>query len=305
MAGCASDSKDISPFNRYEVRNVLPLMTVRYGGKVYAWANMYFSTLDRWLTTTINFVGTEDESVFQMKDSINSCVTVKHTIKDANRSVDKEDWLYGVTKIDVYGDGQLNGMKIKINMIVDYNINTADFTLPLPYSFNIGIHKGNFHLKNKIKLLPGSEVFIDSDAVVNIDNLTVTSSAWTDSITFTTNELIKVPYNKNVKNLPPAKLIVNGTLIATALGGTVTTTSNTAEITVTTPSCIIYEPKKGGKEGWLVKSFKVSEYHEDGTSLSLVYQNADGTTKTPVSITAGGTYNSSSGDWVSGALPQN
>jgi len=310
IKGCVDDKNKLSPFNRYEIRNVLPRMTIKYGGNIYGWINMYFPSVSQTVNSTINIVGTTETFFFQVANGVNNYIVMKHEIRDAKRSVDKEDWVHGVTKLDFYGGGQVNSIKIsaKVMFVIDYSVDTSKLALPIPYSINIGVHSGNYYFKNIVKMLPGSEIFVDRDAEVRVDNLTVTSSAWTDSITFTTDGLLKVPYNKYLKNLPVAKLVVNGKLTATALGGTVTTTSNSnrAEITVTTPSYKIYEPAEGGKvKSGFVSTMSVTKYHEDGGSMQLVYQNADGTTKTPVPITAGGTYNSSTGDWTAGALPQN
>ncbi len=305
MKGCADDKNKVSPFNRYEVRNILPEMTINYGGKLVGYANIWASSLNLMNSASLTLVGVANNDLIQLT-TIQSYITFKYDPDYSTGTSGKDDWYRGSCYINAYGGAKLNSIKMTVYIVSKIDIDTALSTLSIPYTFDISLYNGSYEILNKTKLMPGAKLFVDSTATLTLGDFTVYND-WEETLSWTTDTgsletKHEKMYNFYVGKLPEAKLIVNGKLIVSALGGRVYTSVNGAELQVTTPACKSYEAKVAITEvktlfGVAIsKKFVIKEYHVLGESLDLIFAGEQ--SSEILNITSGGKYISQDGTWV-------
>lgn len=198
-----------SPFNAFEFRNVTSLVRVNYGGNIKAWANLYAGSQHN--HTDVNIVGTSN-SIINLTDSTYSYVTAKY-----NRSTEIMD-------LDIYGGATSGSLTLKIKVIVSINVSTADVYFPISWRYDVSLNKNAeqtdnaiYTMNQRFKLMPGAIFSVEEGAELTINELNIYEK-FTDEMAGSSGPVAH-PYPFK----DPAQFIVNGTVTATKLGGTVLT----------------------------------------------------------------------------------
>ncbi len=183
---------NICPINQFEFQNVQTYLEVYHGGRFNALANFYVAGQP--FTTTVDVVGNDSSSaIFKLVDGY---LTIQYNPADV---------LYGgsdksFTSISLHGTLNQGFLKIQIQ---SYPISTETNYLPISYKFKIYFAAGStYNTSYKIKLLPGSELYIEENSTVNINN----------SIIFYKEDSYSQVDGISYPLKPDAKFINNGTL---------------------------------------------------------------------------------------------
>ncbi len=264
-------SKETSPFNQYQFRNISTILKVKNNGEVHGYANLYAGSQQN--DTAIKFVGTTQDFLIQFTNSL-SYLEAKYTI-----STD-------VCKLDFYGGFTLNSMILEIKSLVTAKIDTSKVFFPINWAFDISLNNAEgqsnatFNLQQKLKMMPGSKITINSGVTATFGELNVYSS-YSDTNTD--------PGGPLYPTKPAAKLIVNGTMICDSFGGNIYSTQNGATVTINTATTMTTKEttkalKKAGGLAGLFGS-KVAEYKDVTNSTGFYYEN-----NCQISAASTGTY---------------
>ncbi len=294
-----SDDRKISPFNQWEFRNIVSTLRVEFGGELVSTANLYASSMIN--HSDVKIIGDSNTYLIELKEG--SYLEAKYDIDETTRPANTDKWEYGIVKVSVYGDTNVNYLTLTIAALA--SVSTKDSTLPVCDRLHISLYDGNFSILNKAKLLPGSMLYVDSSATLTAAELTV-YEVFEDNCKVNKNGPISVSNYGHYRDLAPAKLIVNGKLTATSLGGKVITTQDDAIVEITNASCLCYEATELGTEkvtigwGWLSTTIDkdvVKQVQSTGASLQLVYMQDD-TVLNTVTAENNKTYTSGSNTWA-------
>ena len=113
--------------------------------------------------------------------------------------------------IDIVVNGNYNlesffiPMSVNIIISIDIDINSAEYFLPFSNFFNLTIKSGsNVNVNEKVKMMPGSSLLIEPNAILNINNQFIVENP-EDPEAFTTNLIFGYRSNPT-----PASFINNG-----------------------------------------------------------------------------------------------
>lgn len=243
-----SPSEDLGmlPFNEFTFYNVQPFMKINYGGTMWSWANLDTGTLNLGITTLgganhteMVFVGKAGTGFIQL-----------NTGSYMTSQIDSET---EICTVDFYGGMSIGKFELKLDLVIaNVNASSEKAYFPLCWAYDITLHNGTYNLgTQKLKLMWGSKLTVAEDATLNAggsiqiydendyNNLR-------NAINTCTNGPNKVLVYGRIwmKNNEPTfdkygKLIVNGTLKATSIGGKVCSDNPGASITITTSVPVI------------------------------------------------------------------
>lgn len=313
----------VFPFNQYFVPNIEVPLTLHYGAKDIT--HYFFvamgSTQVKDAFTFIGYGSDDNKGLFNM-DSGES-TTIKKWYDPQ-----KDQQCYETT-------GNVSIQQISMTMsayAISANINSSEFVLPITSTMRLVMNHGTIDAGNDLEVLPGAEVVIGEDAVVNVGkNLFIfDADEWTTKegtdVYFAYNSCYMTylfrpsydksssPYNnwKN-KNVNDAKLEVNGTL---NIKGNLYTTAGGADICGTgEQGKIVFSNATGASNVYQVKD--VSGSSSDGNHISkymfittdvyctqipvtaakLKNNDADGSYTSTADVAAGTTFRNEDGKW--------
>ena len=140
----------VFPFLQYYVQNIEVPLTYEYGASGFVRSAIklrFFSEL----SPSVEFIGSNN-SLFRLKEG--SKIT-----KTYHPEVDRMSF-------DLYGDASLESLSVGFSGI---NLSSKDYELPINNNFSLNIHSGTTTINGGIAFLPGSEVRIDKDAKVVLE----------------------------------------------------------------------------------------------------------------------------------------
>lgn len=273
VKGIGYTTYKVFPFNQYFVPNIEVPLTLHYGAKDIT--HYFFvamgSTEVKDAFTFIGYGSADDKGLFNM-DSGES-TTIKKWYDPQ-----KDQQCYETT-------GNVSIQQISMTMSVfgiSANINSSEFVLPITSTMRLVMNHGTIDAGNDLEVLPGAEVVIGEDAVVNVGkNLFIfDADEWTTKegtdVNFAYDKYYMTylfrpsydkssPYNnwKN-KNVNDAKLEVNGTL---NINGNLYTTAGGADICGTgEQGKIVFSNATGASNVYQVNG--VSGSSSDGNHIS-------------------------------------
>ena len=216
----------ITPFSRFELMNVSPLVRIYYGGVVRTWAALQALSTNH--VTVGDFVGGNGNymnSVIVL-DSPYSYLTAKYDV-DSH-----------VCDLDIYGDAYTNAMKLKIDaFIFKVDVSTGDVLFAISHHYDVALHVSDLvvdgQTKNtatvtmgqKFKLMTGAKFFVDEGVTLDVAELIVYEE-FVDGRT----DAAAMHYPSK----PPAEFTVTGTLICDWFGGTIKADGATIQFTKAT-----------------------------------------------------------------------
>ena len=275
----------VFPFSQYYVQNIHVPMKLMSGAK----ENAHFSTNVTMVGVqvfTMPFVG-PDNCLFSISNG--------YIIKDYDESTDRMIF-------DVHGDVTVTPITTSIKMPFgsSLTIKTANYELPINGAFTIRVHNGHtVTVSQNLAMLPGAELIIDSGATVKLANSKKLFVYDLDDCgNFAAGGKL-VPaaagfdrtYTRTAEDLKDAKIVVNGTLDASA--GYLYTTTSGADICSTNGGTIKIA------KGTDTKTYQYksgSEPYEIGI-VTAKLQNADGSFRETANAAGTYTYEPGHGRW--------
>jgi hypothetical protein len=207
------DEYHISPFNQFEMRNIQSKITFSYNSKLIVWANLYANSQQN--QTTINMIGNDSidgDYLIEMSDPAYSYLESKYNFNTEVNTVN----LYGGAKSTILS------MSLDTGILGTVTVSTNGVYFPISYRFNINLLKNDnqpntaeYDMPNYFKILPGGSLKVGVGAELTIDHLFVyeefndTDYSTPGTKYYSSSSLAKIP----------GKLIVDGTLHASYLGG--------------------------------------------------------------------------------------
>ena len=227
--GTAYTVYKITPFNQFEVRNVVPKLIVKSTANLIGNGNMYGDGQQN--HTEAKLVGATTEHFIQLSDGARleaKYNPIRESVEDNNR------WAEGVSDIKFFGGAKTNTLSMEV---AGNHLDTASVAFPLSWRQRIFLNDGDYEMTNSFKMLPGHEFVVEADANLKINSLNIYS-------TFE-DKGIETKYKSGLK---PAFFLVRGEVTATTIGGVVYSDTNGAKIAITNKSASTKE----------VNSYKIS-----------------------------------------------
>ena len=241
------------PFNRYTMMNIQSNIHLVSGANMKGYVDIYTMTTtalggiitvpERHNVTCMSIIGSSGAL-------INNSGTIDisyNSSRCANDVSHNSTGLYdrvGTTTLNFSGDTSLGNMSLTINVAgTDYKLDTDKNYFPVPYNYIINLNSGDYTIGNMLKLLPGAEMTVASDANLIVsgglavmdgfrDHSVRGSSSGTDTWHAyhypSTAVLQASPLNSN----GTANLIVNGTMTVTGSFGGLVQTNGTGTVTM-------------------------------------------------------------------------
>lgn len=269
-----------SPFNRFYMENVHPILTISGDASLIGHANLYANDKDN--VTNINVIGSNKGNLIQLDG--------------ASKVIAKYNTSTCVTDLEIKGNATLNALSLKIEagekfgIKISAELNTEYVYFPISWYYNITLSKyedGRASIvtttSQKIKLLPGATLTVSSGVTLRASEIVVyNNSSIAD---------IDDPEGSYEKKDVPAVLIVNGTLTADSLAGEVQTNQDGAIITFTNNTITTTEVKSHSGSGLSA----TVEYKENiiHTLCGKMFGSDE------ICNMAVGTYYSKNGEWIS------
>ncbi len=148
-----SDGKGIFPFNQYYVQNVEAPVTLNHGAKLVAHAALVISGSDVF-AAGVDFIG-GDKGMFEIPEG--ASVTKRY------------DGTTDRLIFDTEGDVAMKSLILNINdvpLLGSLNVDSANYVLPINGNITININSGMANIKQNILMQPGTQVNVDSDAIL-------------------------------------------------------------------------------------------------------------------------------------------
>lgn len=164
-------NEDIFPFNIFDFPQISPLINFYSGSKLEVDAWMYGTSVGDMKGKAFLIGGSSDVALIQSDSSSSADEKIiwKNTdIEEGNLITTKNT--SHVLNIDVYGNYNLNSLKLKIDAMQSIDIDSSNYYLPLSYIFNLSLEEGIFNINEKVKFLPNSSLQISKNSTVNINN---------------------------------------------------------------------------------------------------------------------------------------
>lgn len=216
--------KKVFPVNQYYIQNVEAALKIEQGATEYVYASVSVKLLGQQNVTT-KFIA-ENEGMFRLKEKGSSLI--KRYIPETDRMEFQVDGVFEISTMYLEFGGS-------------YSLDSKKFPLPINCNFTVNIHSGTTKITDAqdMALLPGSELIVAKDAVLNINSkmYVYDQDNWGD---YAYNKKLRpvgyatTPHKKRTEaDLIDAKIDVNGTINISEEGakGRLFTTSGGANIT--------------------------------------------------------------------------
>ncbi len=220
-----------APFNRFYMGNVIAKVSIKNGAQLLGYANLYAG--DKHNETNIKIAGNGNSNLINVKSG--SELRAKY-------NPDTQ-----VTKLQLYGNAELNSMalSISVDIIGEVLLETKKVLFPIAWYYNVELkrnlngNKANVIFNQDVKLLPGGSLIVDEGVTLTVGKMAIYDANFT---TDTTKNTGTMPYvNGNVANIPAGELIVNGALNCSEFGGVVQSSVVGAKLSVGTAKISVQE----------------------------------------------------------------
>lgn len=235
----------ISPFSQYDMPNVHPTITLKYGTKYVGLVSLYTGETSVLTATIKESYNASEVTVIGnggiLVPSNKATVCVKYDSYFENgQPLTVNDDIHGTTTVDIYGGASFGSMTLKVEAevtglgasivesLVNTTIDTQTVLFPINWRYSFNLYDGTYTIDNPIKFLPGSSLYVSPTATLNITNQTIFYSE------------IESHYNDTVSIVPGceypsdkggARFVLDGTAnISGAFGGYIETTNNTGRL---------------------------------------------------------------------------
>ena len=211
-------------FNRFFVQSVATNMVVDSNSTVYGFVKMKVS----------------DVSPDQQLELFGSGSSSFIKLGSGTKVVFKYDSTLGQNKMDVYGSASVNPISVKLDVgILTAELSTKNVFLPLSHYWDIDfrpfkngdaatVSAVGTQITQNIKILPGASVTVHKGVTFNAGAIAV----------YEDNSHIHAVANVAYPDKPAGKLIVNGTLNATSVGGYIDSTESGGAVNISSSNSV-------------------------------------------------------------------
>lgn len=207
----------VSPFNIYDMPNIWSKLSVYSNATVYGYADLYAG--DKHNSTNIKIIG-QSGSLLNLNSNAYVELKYNHSKLYINESANCKDGNY--TTLNFYNGGSLGSLKMTVDtgipLIGKQSIDTASVLFPYSLKFKINLNSGTYNINNKVKMMPGSNIYLNNDSVLNFNKEFIIY----DNFVHDTNNTLPLPYPTST----PAVLTLDGSFtINSDFGGYIKTSS--------------------------------------------------------------------------------
>ena len=172
-----SNNDKCFPFNRYSMQNIQCNIHMNSGAVMKGYMDIYTQT------TTASFItvkerhnvtcGTVIASSGALINLTSGTLDISYDSgRYANDSSHDSTGLYsrvGTTTLNFSGNASLGSITLTINVAgSDYSLDTSTDYFSLPYNYILNLNSGTFTIGNKLKMMPGSQINVNSGATLNV-----------------------------------------------------------------------------------------------------------------------------------------
>lgn len=229
-----------NPFCRYDMPNIQTRLTIKYGGSLIGYADLYTGALSlsivsvdaRHNTTEVLMIGNTSGSLVQMYSGTtvySDCVVSTPGVTTSTFNTRKT-----LLRIQGAQGATLNYMNMAITVGVSINITTDTVYFPIPDLYDIVLAGGTFDISTKVKMMPGASLTVNKGATLDLNSEFIVYSDFNDKA-----EIAPLYPTSSQLGTTGGELIVNGTLninSGAAFGGIIKTSTSGATLNVSTTS---------------------------------------------------------------------
>ena len=296
-------SKGVFLITHYYYQNIECPITYRAGAKAYAKGGVsgdwLWSTINAVTNPAVQFVGTDENSMFQMDPATAGEDTWVR--KEYDPETDYVNWFLN-------SGAELGGLTLQMSSsLIDIDVKASDYVLPITSNFNVIANYGVMNIVSDVCFIPGSKLTIKKEADViipsNVRAYFYDQDDWSSykgywfcpgySPSWQTNpRLVNIGSNTTEK-MPDAEVLVEGTLTiegaayTTAGGANIHSTRENAgkvmfqaNAPASTSALGEFTSSTGGKNKTLcqwVRSESSTVYYEGKALNSIWLKNEDNT----------------------------
>ena len=305
------DMKTVFPFSQYYVQNVEVPLVLKSGAEEYVFTSITVSGIT--MGMPVRFIGTTNAMFVSKGGTI-----TKEYLTDKDR-----------LEVTVSGDAALNSIVLELppefqtDEIKDLlasagfedGISSENYILSLNGNITINIESGTTSLAQDLALLPGFELYLGKNAVLELvygESMTAEFFEGYNVMVYDADDwgnyvhsnrkfqaVYYAPgrtYTRTESDLKDAVLDINGTVIT---NGFLYTTSGGAAITSSEGTGVIILVNGAGEETETVQAVQISSVTYDYIAIdSAKLLNADGTYTETAGAEAGATFIYQDGKWV-------
>ena len=148
-----NNSNKVFPFSQYYIQNIEAPLTIMYGATEIAAGNVTIQGVS--LPLSVKFIGTSG-AMFTLAEG-----GIFRKVYDP-----KTDRM----TFDVYGNSELNSVTMPLDDKGLIKLVSGNYAMPIMENITINIHTGTVTINQNLCLIPGFEMTIDEDAIVNLSS---------------------------------------------------------------------------------------------------------------------------------------
>ena len=241
-----SNNDKCFPFNRYSLQNIQCDIHMVSGAVMKGYFDIYtmkttasvITVQERHNVTCGTVIAASDALINLTSGSLDISYDASRYANDSSHNGTGLYNRVGTSTLNFSGDASLGSIALTINVAgSDYSLSTSTDYFSLPYNFILNLNSGTFTIGNKLKMMPGSQMYVNSGATLNITGALAvmdgfrdhgarasssSATAYTTSYHYPINDIFMA---SPVSGSGVADLVVNGGTIniTGTLGGVVQT----------------------------------------------------------------------------------
>lgn len=290
-SGMLNNSQKVFPFSQYYVQNIEAPLILEYGATEHCYMSVSASLVGT-KSTDFVYIGNGNQGLFRL----DSGATLQ---KEYIPALDR-------MKYTISGNAALTSISLTV---LNYNINSASYVLPINSNITLSIDSGTVSVTNDIALLPGFEANIAQGAELNIASgasmyvydadqwettyMQAANNKWVKPVAYSPTK----SFDRTTAVKVDAKVDVNGML---SVSGTLYTTASGADI------CSSLGSGQFLQQAALGTSTTTYQATQKDTTVSYAsisitpaqLHNTDGSYTATAGASAGDTFRYLNGRWV-------
>ncbi|MBQ3047770.1 MAG: hypothetical protein IJD48_02000 [Clostridia bacterium] len=237
----SAKNNGVSAFNQFELRNILPQLTLYDDAKLIGHGNLYAKLIqaeNNYSPVYLAGNGSDGNScIIKLKD--NAYMIAKY--RPINRVNDDDKWQDGVNYISLYGGADTQTLSLTV---MGTNVSTEGLDFPLSFRQNVTLVTGTYTMNQYFKMLPGHVFTVNEGVNLTINRLNIYQS-YTDNVGLSAGlpNYPQLDPTDNTKSISPAVFNMYGNLTVTTIGGNVNV-NDKSNINVTNSKATTYEVEK-------------------------------------------------------------
>lgn len=174
LGGIQNQPSKIFAYNQFDLPNIHSLLKINYGGTLQGYADVYTGSisvsiisLDEQHNSTVAKIVGKQDSLFNLSTSSSIEFETKLNTPGYTSNVVGSK----VTNVYLRGNTELGGVDLTVTVAtITATVSSSEVCLPVSYLYNINVDSGTFNVNNSVKILPGGQINVNGDSVLNIGN---------------------------------------------------------------------------------------------------------------------------------------